>query len=98
MLNLGDDLRLAVRSLQQRPGFTTVAILTLALGLGANTAIFTLIRAAMFQTLPVDRPHELVRLGDDGNCCVNTGIQPRYSLFSVAAYQHLRGSIPALSS
>jgi predicted permease len=98
MLSVRDDLRLAVRRLQQRPGFTTVAILTLALGLGANTAIFTLIRASMFQTLPVDKPHELVRLGDDANCCVNSGIQTRYSLFSVAAYQHLRDGIPALSS
>ncbi|HXT70600.1 MAG TPA: ADOP family duplicated permease [Vicinamibacterales bacterium] len=98
MLNIKDDVRLAYRRLSQRPGFTAVALLTLALGLGANTAIFTLIRASMFQTLPVDRPHELVRLGDDNNCCVNSGIQPRYSLFSVAGYQHLRDNTPELAS
>ena len=98
MLNLRDDVRLALRRLHRRPGFTAVSLLTLALGLGANTAIFTLIRASMFQTLPVDRPDELVRLGDDANCCVNSGMQRRYSLFSVAAYEHLRDNTPELSS
>jgi macrolide transport system ATP-binding/permease protein len=98
MFNLKDDVRLAVRRLRQRPGFTLIAVLTLALGLGANTAIFTLIRASMFQKLPVDRPHELVRLGDDNNCCVNSGIQRRYSLFSVAGFQHLRDNTPELAS
>ena len=98
MTYLRDDLRLAARRLAQRPAFTVVAVLTLALGLGANTAIFTLIRASMFQTLPVDRPEELVRFGDDDNCCVNSGIQDRYSLFSVAAYEYLRDHSPDLAS
>jgi hypothetical protein len=61
MRELRDDLRLAARRLRQRPGFTVVALLTLALGIGANTAIFTLVHAAMLQTLPITRPHELVR-------------------------------------
>ncbi len=98
MSNLKDDLRLAWRRLVQRPGFTLVAVLTLALGLGANTAIFTLVRASMHQTLPVDRPQELVRLGADNNCCVNSGLQRRYSLFSFPAYQYLRDHAPELSS
>lgn len=98
MTSLRDDLRYAARRLRQRPGFTVTAVLTLALGLGANTAIFTLIRAAMHQTLPVERPDELVRLGADNNCCVNSGLQRRYSLFSYPAYQHLRDNTPELSS
>src|SRR6185503_13534870 len=98
MLNIKDDVRLAYRRLSQRPGFTAVALLTLALGLGANTAIFTLVRASMHQTLPVDRPEELVRLGADGNCCVNSGMQRRYSLFSYPAYEYLRDHTPELQS
>jgi hypothetical protein len=77
-----DDLRYAVRRLWHQPGFTATAVLTLALGLGANTAIFTLLNAVMFQSLPVPRPAELYRLGDDTNCCVNSGLQTNYSLFS----------------
>jgi predicted permease len=92
------DLRLAARRLVQRPEFTIVAILTLALGLGANIAIFTLVRATMFQTLPVARPHELVRLGDNDNCCVNSGFQTDYSLFSYRLYAHLRDNLPDLAS
>lgn len=98
MRELGDDLRLAVRRLRRQPGFTLVAVLTLALGLGANIAIFTLVHAAMLRALPVTRPHELVRLGDDDNCCVNSGLQEAYSLFSYPAYEHLRDRAPELAS
>jgi predicted permease len=89
-----DDLRYAVRRLWHQPGFTATAVLTLALGLGANTAIFTLLNAVMFQSLPVPRPAELYRLGDDTNCCVNSGLQTNYSLFSTELYQHLHDSLP----
>jgi len=93
---LADDIRLAVRRLRQRPGFTAVAVLTLALGLGANITIFTLVRATMMQTLPVTRPGELVRLGDNDNCCVNSGLQNDYSLFSYVFYTHLHNNLPQL--
>ncbi len=93
-----DDLRLAARRLAGRPGFVAVAVLTLALGLGANIAIFTLVEATMLQRLPVARPEELVRLGDDDNCCVNSGLQTNYSLFSYKAYLHLRDRLPGLAS
>jgi macrolide transport system ATP-binding/permease protein len=93
-----DDFRLAARRLWQRPGFTAVAVLTLALGLGANITIFTLVRATMLQRLPVANPGELVRLGDDDNCCVNNGLQDDYSLFSHIAYTHLRDNLPQLAS
>ncbi len=93
-----DDLRHAFRRLRQRPGFTLVAVSTLALGLGANLAIFTLVYAVAYQPRPVRAPHELVRLGDDDNCCVNSGLQEWHSLFSSQAVDHLRSRLPKLSS
>ena len=95
---LFDDFRLAARRLRQRPGFTSVAVLTLALGLGANIAIFTLVHATMFQRLPVANADELVRLGDNDNCCVNSGLQDEVSLFSYISYSNLRDHLPQLAS
>src|SRR5947209_2173379 len=54
------DLRYGLRQLRRNPGFTTVAVLTLALGIGANTAIFSVIDTAMFRSLPVRDPQWLV--------------------------------------
>ena len=87
-----DDLKLALRRLRHEPGFTVVAVLTLALGLGANIAVFTLIHGLLMRSLPVERPEELFRLGDSNNCCVNSGLQGNYALFSTKLYQHLRES------
>src|SRR5262245_5422614 len=58
------DLRFAARGLRKSPGFTAVAVLTLGLGIGANTAIFSLIHSLMLRALPVERPEELVLLTD----------------------------------
>ena len=60
------DLRYGVRQLRQRPGFAAAAIVSLALGIGANTAIFTLVDQVVLRLLPVERPHELVKLRVDG--------------------------------
>jgi len=92
-----DDLRHAVRRLAQRPGFALLAVLTLALGLGANTAIFTLLHAVMLRPLPVTRPSELFRLGDTDNCCVNTGLQTSYSLFSTSMFRRFQEDLPEFS-
>jgi len=62
MENLIQDVRLGIRMLRKSPGFTAVAVLSLALGIGANTAIFTLIDAILLRWLPVQNPHELALL------------------------------------
>ncbi len=95
---LWQDVRLAVRTYLKQPGFTIVAVLILALGIGANTAIYTLVDAVALRPLPVTRPGELVRLGDTNDCCVNTGL-PRgsTSLFSYPSYIFLRKRTPEFS-
>src|SRR5437763_495779 len=57
-----NDLRFAFRQLLKNPGFTAVAVLTLALGIGANSAIFQLLNAVRLKTLPVSKPHELIEV------------------------------------
>ena len=63
------DLRDALRQLRKAPGFTTTAVITLALGIGAATAIFTLVHQVMLKSLPVAKPDELWRIGDKIRCC-----------------------------
>src|SRR5262245_2988061 len=56
------DIRFALRLLKSSPGFTTVAVLSLALGIGANTAIFSIMDTVMLKTLPVKNPQELIQV------------------------------------
>lgn len=72
--SLLQDVRLSVRALVKRPAFTVVALLSLALGIGANTAIFTLIQQVLLRELPVRNPDQLVTLGDATNSGVAGGI------------------------
>jgi predicted permease len=92
----GQDLRIGFRRLWNSPGFTIVVVLTLALGIGATTAIFTLIDSVMLEPLPVANPKELYRLGDNNNCCVMTGTQNdgSFVLYSYPLYEHLRDHTP----
>ena len=84
------DLRYAARRLRRTPGFTAVAVLTLALGIGVNTAIFSLMYAVMFRPLPVSKPGLLHRLGDNLQCCVIGGFEGSYGIFSYSLYEQLR--------
>jgi predicted permease len=89
-----DDLRYAMRQFVHAPGYTATAVLTLALGIGATTAIFTLVHAVLLKSLPVGRPEELYRLGNNENCCVNGGLQDDWSLFSYDKYKTFRDGTP----
>jgi len=91
------DARYGLRQLRRSPGFTIVAVLTLALGIGANTAIFTLVHAILLKSLPVSHPEQLYNLGDDRECCAISGSQDSFSLFSYPLYQEIRDHAPEFS-
>ncbi len=100
MHNLWMDVRYALRQLRGSPGFTITAIVTLALGIGATTAIFTLVHAILLRTLPVANPAQLYRIGDNHDCCVEGGFpggssdSGDFTIFSYDLYQYLKRSAP----
>jgi predicted permease len=84
------DLLYAFRNLGSARGFTATAVLTLALGIGGTTAIFTLIHAVMLKSLPVGDPSRLYRIGDGDNCCVQGGPQGRWGMFSFPLFERIK--------
>jgi predicted permease len=88
--DLGKDLRYAIRTLRRNRGFATVAILTLAFGIGATTAIFTVVNAVLLRTLPVDDPDSLVQVTRlDG--------RGRPGTVSYSLFEHLRDRVTSIS-
>ncbi len=93
------DLRHALRILAANPGFTAVAVLSLALGIGANTAIFSLVNSVLMSTLPVRNPHELVMLTDPLTSGVSMGMEGgERSLATYAEFRELQAHNRTLTS
>jgi predicted permease len=91
------DVRYAFRQLWKSPGFTLTAVITLALGIGANTAIFTLVQGILLRSLPVADPSRLFRIGDKMDCCFYNNFQNDdgdFDLFSYDLYLRLKQSAP----
>lgn len=96
-------MRQIFRQLRQSPAFTVTAILTLALGIGVTTAIFTLVQQVMLRSLPVAWPEQLWRIGDAVRWCYSDGYsqgdgnglpQNDWNLFSWEAYKLFRTGAP----
>ncbi len=94
----------ALRRLRQSPGFTLTVVLTLALGIGATTAIFTLVQQVMLRSLPVTKPEQLWRIGDQARCCNWGGYSQssddepnQWGLFPWEAYKLFRANTPAFT-
>ncbi len=89
---LVQDTRHALRRLRKAPAFTITTILTLALGIGATTSIFTLVHAVLLNSLAVANPDDLYRLGKEAHCCVYTGYDQseEFSIVSHDLYKHFR--------
>jgi predicted permease len=94
---LMQDVRYTLRQLLKSPGFTLTVVITLALGIGANTAVFTLVQGIFLRSLPVADPSGLYRIGDKNLCCYYTGFQKdsgEFNLFSYDLYLHLKHAAP----
>jgi predicted permease len=94
---LFQDLSHSLRRLRKSPGFTATAIVTLALGIGATTAIFTLVQAVLLRSLPVTKPDELYRIGKKVHCCNWGGYTQweEFSLFNNQLYHRFKDNTPA---
>jgi predicted permease len=91
------DIYVALRQFRKSPAFAITVILTIALGIGANTAIFTLVHAILMKSLPVTDPRTLYRVGDLDDCCVNGGFindNGDFDMYSYELYKHLKETTP----
>ena len=93
------DTRHALRRLRMAPAFTIATVLTLALGIGATTSIFTLVHAVLLKSLPVANPGELYRLGKETRCCYLGGYSQdkEFSLVSYDLYKYFRDNTKGFS-
>jgi predicted permease len=93
------DTRHALRRLRLTPAFTTATVLTLSLGIGATTSIFTLVHAVLLKSLPVASPGELYRLGKEPTCCYQGGYsqEKEFSVVSYDLYRYLRDNTKGFS-
>ena len=94
MRNFFGNLRYALRQFAHAPVFTAAAVLTLALGIGGTTAIFSLIDTVMLRSLPVADPASLYRIGEGNDCCVEGGPQDRWGMYSYPLYLRLKENLP----
>jgi predicted permease len=94
MATIFNEIRYALRQFWVARIFTATAVLTLAIGIGGTTAIFTLIHAVMLRSLPVVDPARLIRIGDGDSCCVQGGPQDRWGMFSYPLYERLKAELP----
>src|SRR5258708_18916214 len=94
MHNLLGAVRYALRQFWFSKVFSAAAVLTLALGIGGTTAIFTLIHAVMLRSLPVADPASLFRIGDGDDCCVQGSTQDRWGFFSFSLFERLKANTP----
>lgn len=94
MRTLRQDVLYALRQMRLSPVFTLTAMLTLALGIGATTAIFSLIDSVMLKSLPVADPAQLYRVGSGMNCCGQIGPQKEWGIFPYTLYQRIAIAAP----
>jgi predicted permease len=98
MQTFRQDLAYALRQMRLSPVFTLTAMLTLALGIGATTAIFSLIDTVMLKSLPVVDPSSLYRIGTGDDCCIEGGTQDNWGFFSYDFYRRMQQNTPEFSS
>jgi predicted permease len=94
MLNIIGDAVYALRQFRRSPVFTLTAVLTLSLGIGGTTAIFSLMHTVMLSSLPVTDPGALYRVGSGFDCCVEGGPQNNWGMYSYPLFERLRAAAP----
>jgi predicted permease len=94
MQTLRQDIAYSLRQMRLSPVFTLTVMLTLALGIGATTAIFSLIHTVMLKSLPVVDPSSLYRIGEGQNCCIQGSPQENWGIFSYPFYLRMKAATP----